>query len=61
MGEATGMTVITILLQAALWIWFLGCTTSYRFGKVTLVEGMGIKSAESAIGITRYSEYPRKS
>ena len=43
------MMVITILLQAALWIWFLGCTTSYRFGKYTLVEGMGIKSAEFAV------------
>ena len=38
----------TILLQAALWIWFLGCTTTYRFGKYTLVEGMGVKSAEFA-------------
>ena len=37
-----------ILLQAALWIWFLGCTTTYRLGKYTLVEGMGIKSAEFA-------------
>ena len=38
--------VITILLQAALWIWFLGCTTTYRIGKHTLVDGMGVKSAE---------------
>ena len=38
--------VVTILLQAALWIWFLGCTTTYKFGKYTLVEGMGVKSAE---------------
>lgn len=38
--------VVTILLQAALWIWFLGCTISYKFGKYTLVEGMGVKSAE---------------
>ena len=37
---------ITGLLQAALWIWFLGCTVTYRLGKYTLVEGMGIKSAE---------------
>jgi len=41
--------VIGILLQAALWIWFLGCTTTYRIGKYTLVEGMGIKSAEFAV------------
>ena len=40
---------VTILLQAALWIWFLGCTTTYRLGKYTLVEGMGIKSAEFAM------------
>lgn len=38
--------VITILIQTALWIWFLGCTTTYRIGKCLLVEGMGIKSAE---------------
>lgn len=35
-----------IFLQAALWIWFLGCTITWRFGKVLLVEGMGMKSAE---------------
>ena len=40
--------VAAILFQAALWIWFLGCTTTYRLGKYTLVEGMGIKSAEFA-------------
>ena len=39
--------VIAILSQAALWIWFLGCTT-YRLGKYVLVEGMGVKSAEFA-------------
>ena len=37
-----------IILQAALWIWFLGCTTTYRLGKYILVEGMGLKSAEFA-------------
>ena len=36
-------------LQAALWIWFLGCTVSYRAGKKYLVEGMGIRSAEFAM------------
>ncbi len=41
--------IITILLQAALWIWFLGCTTTYRVGKHLLVEGMGVKSAEFAV------------
>ena len=37
---------ITLLFQAALWIWFLGCVTTYRFGNILLVEGMGVKSAE---------------
>ena len=41
--------IITILFQAALWIWFLGCTTTYRIGKHLLVEGMGVKSAEFAV------------
>ena len=40
------MTVTMILFQAALWLWFLGCVTTYRFGKYLLVEGMGMKSAE---------------
>lgn len=35
-----------IAVSCLLWIWFLGCTISWRFGKVLLVEGMGIKSAE---------------
>ena len=38
--------LVAILFQAALWIWFLGCTTTYRLGRHTLVEGMGLKSAE---------------
>ena len=37
---------IAMWIQAALWIWFLGCTTTYRIGKYRLVDGMGIKSAE---------------
>ena len=40
------MMMFTVLLQAALWLWFLGCTTTWRIGKRLLVEGMGIKSAE---------------
>ena len=40
--------VVGILLQAELWIWFLGCTVTYRIGKYTLVEGMGVESAEFA-------------
>lgn len=35
-----------LLVQVTLWIWFLGCTTTYRIGKHLLVEGMGVKSAE---------------
>ena len=38
--------VITILIQVALWIWFLGCITTYRIGTCLLVEGVGIRSAE---------------
>lgn len=38
--------MFTILIQTALWIWFLGCTTTYRIGKYLLVEGVGFKSAE---------------
>lgn len=38
--------MITISIQIVLWIWFLGCITTYRIGKYLLVEGMGIKSAE---------------
>ena len=40
---------VTMLLQAALWIWFLGCVTTCRIGKYLLVEGMGIRSAEFAM------------
>lgn len=46
--------VTVVLLQAALWIWFLGCTTIYRLGKHILVEGMGIKSAEF-VALSLYS------
>ena len=38
--------VATIICQLALWIWFLGCTVTYRIGKRLLVEGVGLKSAE---------------
>lgn len=38
--------MVVILMQAVLWIWFLGCTITYRIGKYLLVDGMGIKSAE---------------
>ncbi len=41
--------IITVIIQAALWLWFLGCTVTYRLGKRLLVEGMGAKSAEFAV------------
>ena len=41
--------IITILFQAALWIWFLGCVTTYRIGNRLLVEGEGVRSAEFAV------------
>ena len=41
--------VLTLFTQALLWLWFLGCTTKWKFGEVLLVEGMGIKSAEFAM------------
>ena len=37
---------LTIPAQAALWVWFLGCTTTWRVGGRLLVEGMGVRSAE---------------
>ena len=43
------MRVATIVISCLLWLWFLGCTTTWRFGKVLLVEGMGIKSIEFAV------------
>lgn len=40
------MRVAIIVVSCLLWLWFLGCTTTWRFGKVLLVEGMGTKSIE---------------
>ena len=40
--------MITVF-QAALWIWFLGAVVTWRAGRVLLVEGMGVKSAEFAV------------
>ena len=39
---------LTIIAQAALWTWFLGCVITWRVGKHLLVEGMGVKSMEFA-------------
>ena len=41
--------VIAVILQVVLWVWFLGCTVTYRFGRGLLVEGRGVKSAEFAV------------
>ena len=40
---------VTTFVQFLLWIWFLGCTITWCFGKRILVEGMGVKSAEFAM------------
>ena len=37
---------MVLLIQVLLWIWFLGAVITYRFGKLALVDGEGIKSAE---------------
>lgn len=40
------MLIFTLAAQIVLWLWFFGCIVTYRFGKIYLVEGMGIISAE---------------
>ena len=40
------MNIWIILTQVFLWVWFFGCIVTYRFGKILLVEGEGVKSAE---------------
>ena len=58
------MTVFTAILQSVLWLWFLGCVTTWKFGKILLVEGVGIKSAEFgmlcaySLGIAAYWAFP---
>lgn len=42
------MRVAIIVVSCLLWLWFLGCTFTWKFGKVMLVEGMGLKSIEFA-------------
>jgi len=42
------MRVAIIAISCLLWLWFLGCTFTWKFGKVLLVEGMEIKSIEFA-------------
>ena len=43
------MRLSVIIVSSLLWIWFLGCTISWRFGKVVLVNGEGVKSLEFAV------------
>ena len=40
------MRIAIIVVSCLLWLWFLGCTFTWKFGKVLLVEGMGLKSIE---------------
>lgn len=40
------MRIFIIVVSLFLWLWFLGCTTTWKLGKVLLVEGMGVKSIE---------------
>lgn len=40
------MGIFIIVVSLFLWLWFLGCTTTWKLGKVLLVEGMGVKSIE---------------
>ena len=40
------MILITIIAQLLLLCWFFGCIRTYKFGKHTLVDGEGVKSAE---------------
>lgn len=43
------MRLSVIIVSSLLWIWFLGCTISWRFGKVVLVNGDGVKSLVFAV------------
>lgn len=40
------MRIAVIAVSCLLWLWFLGAITTWRFGKILLVEGVGVKSAE---------------
>ena len=40
------MNLAIILVSCILWFWFLGCTISWRIGKILLVEGTGTKAIE---------------
>ena len=40
------MRIAVIAVSCLLLLWFLGAVTTWRFGKILLVEGVGVKSAE---------------
>ena len=42
------MRIAIIVISCLLWLWFLGCTFTWKFGKVLLVEGTGLNSIEFA-------------
>ncbi len=43
------MRIAIIIVSVVLWLWFLGCTISWKFGKVVLVDGVGVKSLEFVV------------
>lgn len=43
------MVILLFVFELILFVWFLGCTITYKFGKYTLVEGMGVRSVEFAM------------
>lgn len=40
------MRIAIFVVSALLWLWFLGCTVTWRIGRHLLVEGMGVRSIE---------------
>lgn len=58
------MKTAILITSCLLWLWFLGCVISWRFGKVLLVEGTGFKSLEFAVlvlftlGVGAYGLWP---
>lgn len=42
------MRIAIIVISCLLWLWFLGCTFTWKYGKVLLVEGTGLNSIEFA-------------
>lgn len=59
------MNIAVIVISCLLWIWFLGCTITWKFGKVLLVEGVGVKSIEFVtlilltVGIVAFVLFPQ--